>query len=55
MLNIPIEDTWKQMEELVKNGLVKNIGVSNFDINQIERILKISTIPISVNQIECNA
>eukprot|EP00055_Hartaetosiga_balthica_P004395 m.11405 g.11405 ORF g.11405 m.11405 type:complete len:328 (-) comp3833_c0_seq1:107-1090(-) len=50
--HVPLEDTWKAMEELVEAGLCKAIGVSNFNSKQLARISKIATIPISVNQVE---
>lgn len=42
------------MEKLVSAGLVKSIGVSNFNKRQIERILASCTIPPAVNQVEVN-
>ncbi|XP_050311222.1 aldo-keto reductase family 1 member B1-like [Anthonomus grandis grandis] len=45
-------DTWKAMEELVKKGLTKSIGVSNFNKKQLERVLAAATIPPATNQIE---
>lgn len=42
------------MEGLVSSGLVKSIGVSNFNENQIERILKMCTIKPAVVQVEVN-
>jgi len=47
-------DTWKQMEECVKQGLTKSIGISNFNKKQIERVLAVATIKPVMNQVECH-
>mmetsp|Transcript_19999 Transcript_19999/g.25979 ORF Transcript_19999/g.25979 Transcript_19999/m.25979 type:complete len:330 (+) Transcript_19999:143-1132(+) len=49
---IPLKDTWLAMEKLVEKGLVKNIGVSNFEIEHIKEIEAIATKPIAANQFE---
>lgn len=49
--DVLFEDTWKAMEECVKLGYAKSIGLSNFNSQQIERILKIATIKPVVNQV----
>ncbi|XP_054276164.1 aldo-keto reductase family 1 member B1-like [Macrosteles quadrilineatus] len=49
-----IEDTWKEMETLVSRGLVRSVGVANFNTGQLERILKIAKYKPVVNQIETN-
>ena len=47
-------DTWKAMEKLVDNGYAKNIGLSNFNSKQIQRILEKCRIKPVMNQIECH-
>lgn len=47
-------DTWKSMEECVKLGLTRSIGISNFNSEQVERLLKHCTIKPVVNQVEVN-
>lgn len=47
-----IKKLWPRMENLVKKGLVKSIGVSNFGIENITKVLNICTIKPVVNQIE---
>ncbi|XP_066146886.1 aldo-keto reductase family 1 member B1-like [Euwallacea fornicatus] len=47
-------ETWKGMEDAQKLGLTKSIGLSNFNSEQVERILKNATIKPVVNQVECN-
>ncbi|XP_022832100.1 aldo-keto reductase AKR2E4-like [Spodoptera litura] len=50
--NIDYLETWKGMEEAKKLGLARSIGVSNFNTEQIDRIIKNSLIVPAVNQIE---
>jgi glycerol 2-dehydrogenase (NADP+) len=47
-------DTWREMQKLPASGRVKNIGVSNFGIRNLEKLLNdpsCKTIP-AVNQVE---
>lgn len=48
------EKTWMEMQKLPETGKVKNIGVSNFAIKNLEILLKNPDLKITpaVNQIE---
>lgn len=45
-------DTWRVMEELYEEGLVKNLGVANCHKHHIEEILNICKIRPALNQVE---
>ncbi|KAF7270400.1 hypothetical protein GWI33_016634 [Rhynchophorus ferrugineus] len=47
-------ETWEGLEEGFKLGLAKSIGLSNFNSEQVERVLKNCTVKPVVNQVECN-
>lgn len=48
----PVEDTWKAMKQLKEEGLAKHIGVANFSIENLKRIMKHSDTTPEVNQVE---
>lgn len=50
-----LEDMWSAMESLVREGLCRAVGVSNFSVKKLARILETAEIPVSVNQIELHA
>ncbi|MGW7798242.1 aldo/keto reductase [Staphylococcus xylosus] len=45
-------DTWQGMEDLYKNDKMKNIGVSNFNIEHLEALLAQVSIKPVINQVE---
>ncbi|XP_026865477.1 aldo-keto reductase family 1 member B1 isoform X1 [Electrophorus electricus] len=52
MSDIDYVDVWKGMEALKASGKVKSIGVSNFSVQQLERLLSVAKVPPAVNQVE---
>jgi len=49
---VPVSATWKAMESLVEKGLVKNIGVSNWNCQGLMDLFSFARIKPSVLQIE---
>ncbi|MBM7587315.1 diketogulonate reductase-like aldo/keto reductase [Bacillus pakistanensis] len=56
LIHWPVEgkykDAWRALETLYKEGLVKAIGVSNFQIHHLEELMKDAEIMPMVNQVE---
>ncbi|KAJ7778379.1 Aldo/keto reductase [Mycena metata] len=46
-----IEAAWKQFERIKDDGLAKSIGVSNFNLEQLQTVVKSARILPAVNQI----
>lgn len=49
-----IQDTWRAMEDLKKFGVVKAIGVSDYNTTQLQWTLDIAKEPIELHQVEWN-
>ncbi|MBI2545471.1 MAG: aldo/keto reductase [Candidatus Aenigmarchaeota archaeon] len=45
-------ESWKTMQQLVKNGKAKTVGVSNFTIRHLNELLSKSKFVPAVNQVE---
>ena len=55
LLHWPINDvagSWKVLENYYEQGLIKNIGVSNFNENHLKRLEQTANIAPAVDQIE---
>jgi methylglyoxal/glyoxal reductase len=56
LIHWPVEgkykDAWRALETLYKEGRVKAIGVSNFQIHHLEKLMKDAEIKPMVNQVE---
>ncbi|KFM24054.1 Alcohol dehydrogenase [NADP(+)] [Auxenochlorella protothecoides] len=50
--SVTLQDTWGALERLVDEGHVRNLGVSNFSLGQIEDLLSWACIKPVVNQVE---
>lgn len=50
--DISVEDIWKEFDHVYKLGLAKSVGVSNWNNDQIERVLKLGLTPVHNSQVE---
>ncbi|KAI9598773.1 putative glycerol dehydrogenase [Syncephalis fuscata] len=50
--NIDFNDTWNAMEDLLESGKVKAIGVANFNITNLKRLVYSARVVPAVNQVE---
>lgn len=48
------EETFEALSELVSEGVVEHVGVSNFEPEQLDTAREISDEPIFANQVECH-
>lgn len=51
---IPIKDTFKALDELKEQGLIREIGVSNFTIDELKEAQSVTKNKIVVNQLHYN-
>ncbi len=49
---VPIHETWQAMEELRRQGLVRQLGVCNFNCALLRDLLAVADIPPAVLQVE---
>jgi D-xylose reductase len=52
LARVPIAETWRAMEELVRAGLVRNIGVCNFNTALLRDMLSYAEIAPALLQVE---
>jgi len=48
---VPLEETFKGLNELVETGKVRNLGVSNFDLDLLEQACQLSATPLVTDQV----
>ncbi|XP_069671524.1 1,5-anhydro-D-fructose reductase-like [Periplaneta americana] len=47
-------DTWSVLERCVDRGLVRSLGLANFNSQQVDRVLRVARVKPANLQIECN-
>lgn len=44
------QESWKAMEDMHRKGKIRSLGVSNFDLQDLEELVKLATVPVSAVQ-----
>ncbi|KAL2330654.1 hypothetical protein Fmac_018235 [Flemingia macrophylla] len=52
VLDFDMEGVWREMEKLVKENLVRDIGICNFTLTKLDKLMSIAQIMPSVCQME---
>ena len=52
--DFPLEETFRALNELVEQGKVRHLGVSNFNLGQLKRAQSLSATPLVTNQVPYN-
>lgn len=51
---IPLQDTFRALNQLVREGKVRHAGVSNFDVPLMQESVRLSETPLLTNQVRYN-
>lgn len=46
-------NAWAQLSPFVASGVIRNLGVSNFGIKQVDALSALNLAPVTANQIQC--
>jgi diketogulonate reductase-like aldo/keto reductase len=49
--SVPLEETFRALNRLVKDGRTLHIGVSNFNLDQLRRAQELADTPLATNQV----
>ena len=49
---VPIAETMEAMQQLVEDGRVRSIGLSNFDVGRMKEAIAASEVPVCNDQVE---
>lgn len=53
-VNIPLKETFRGLNSLLDNGLIRRVGLSNFSVAQMQESMRLCNGPIITNQVHYN-